>query len=399
MARLDALTGNECAAQAARLCRVDTVVGYPITPQSSVVESIAAMVANGKMSSKFITPESEHSVMSILKGAGMMGERVFTATSGQGLAYMYEPYFSMSTARIPMVMALATREMISPVTVWSGLQDAHSVRDAGWIHLYAADNQEILDSIIQGYLIAEHPDVIIPVHVCYDGFYLSHQTAEVVVPDQEAVDAFLPPCALTQMLDVNDPAMVDSNTPGDLMMEYREDHLASMRRALDVIAEVDAAFAAGFGRSHAGLLETYRTDDAEEIVVTIGAMSGTAKDAVDAARAKGRSVGLIRVRCLRPFPAKALGALLAGRKAVGVVDRSVSFGWSAGIVYQETLAALGLAGIAVPTLSAIGGLGGADIREEHLARVLDLIHDCALAGRSRQDAVWMNHELLSAQRR
>ncbi|WP_338669687.1 hypothetical protein [Pseudodesulfovibrio methanolicus] len=390
----DALTGNECAAHAVRLCRVDRVVGYPITPQSSVVEYIAAMVANGEMSSEFVAPESEYAVMSILKGAGIMGERVFTATSGQGLAFMYEPYFSTSTARIPMVMAIANREMISPVTVWSGLQDAHSVRDAGWIHLYAESNQEILDSIIQGYMIAEHPDVMIPVHVCYDGFYLSHQSAVVNMPDQAQVDTFLPAPNVRQMLDVNEPRMVDGNTPGDLMMEYREDHLWSMKRALDVVEEANDRFAEIFGRNYGGLLDTYRLDDADEVLVVIGALSGAAKDAVDDARGRGAKVGLIRIRCLRPFPSAKLGELLAGRKAVGVVDKSVNFGWSSGIVYQEVLGALGQARLSVPTLSAIGGLGGSDIRREHISQVIKLVHECARTDRSLTEAVWLRPDML-----
>jgi pyruvate ferredoxin oxidoreductase alpha subunit/phenylglyoxylate dehydrogenase alpha subunit len=293
-----------------------------------------------------------------------------------------------------MVMAIANREMISPVTVWSGLQDTHSVRDAGWIHLYAESNQEILDSIIQGYMIAEHPDVMIPVHVCYDGFYLSHQSAVVSMPDQEQVDAFLPAPNVRQMLDVNAPCMVDGNTPGDLMMEYREDHLWSMKQALSVIEQADAKFAEVFGRSYGGLLDTYRLEDADEVLVVIGALSGAAKDAVDDARSQGRKVGLIRVRCLRPFPSIQLGELLAGRKAVGVVDKSVNFGWSSGIVYQEVLGALGKARLNVPTLSAVGGLGGADIRKDHVARVIDLVHECAQHDKSLEDTVWLRPDML-----
>ena len=247
MSMIDALTGNECVAEAVRLCRPDIIAAYPITPQSVVVELLASMVADGKLGSKVVDVESEHSSMSVVKGAAMLGKRVFTATAGQGLAYMYEPYFSMSTMRFPMVMTLACREMISPGTVWCGLQDALSVRDAGWMQVFCENNQEILDMVIQGYRIAEDHGVLIPINVCYDGFYLSHQTERVELPEPSEVDAYLPPIDLPQYLDVNEPAIVDPNTVGSFLIRYREDHLACMQHAKSVIADANREFAARFG--------------------------------------------------------------------------------------------------------------------------------------------------------
>ena len=174
MGKIVAMTGNTAAYTGAALCRPDLIAAYPITPQSSVVEGLAGMVYNGKLDSNFVQVESEHSAMSVVQGAAAAGGRVFTATSAQGLALMYEPYFRMSTLRIPMVMALATREMTSPETIWSGQQDAMSVREAGWIQMFCESNQEILDMMLQAYMIAEDPRVQLPVNVCYDGFYSSH---------------------------------------------------------------------------------------------------------------------------------------------------------------------------------------------------------------------------------
>ena len=389
MGKVDALTGNECVAEAIRLCKPDLIAAYPITPQSSVAEKIAAMVANGELESTVCDVESEHSAMSILKGAAMVGKRVFTATAGQGLALMYEPYFSMGTMRIPMVMALACREMISPVTVWSGLQDALSVRDCGWMQVFCETNQEILDMIIQGYKISEDKDVCIPINVCYDGFYLSHQTQRVEIPEQDTVSAYLPPYSYQQLLDVKNPRVVDPNTTGRLMMEYREDHVAGMKAALDVIEAANADFAKRFGRDWGGAVDTYRMGDAETVLVTIGCMTGTAREVVDMMRAKGHKLGLVKIRFVRPFPDKKVAELLKGRKAVGVVDKSVCFGRRKGIVYEEVMAALAEHGVTLPSVAFIAGLGGYDIRTEHLIYAAQTIQERASAGKSLEDVIFL----------
>ena len=338
MGKLVAMTGNTAAYTGAALCRPDLIAAYPITPQSSVVEGLAGMVYNGKLDASFVQVESEHSAMSVVQGAAAAGGRVFTATSAQGLALMYEPYFRMSTLRIPMVMALATREMTSPETIWSGQQDAMSVREAGWIQMFCESNQEILDMMLQAYRIAEDPRVQLPVNVCYDGFYSSHLIEGLDIPSQAEADAFLPAYAGKTYLDPGQPAALDPLTPGELMMHYRKNHLDAMKAAQEVIEEVDAKFASQFGRSYGGLIEEYKTEDADIVIVTIGGMSGTGKDAVDAAREKGVKAGLIKLRFVRPFPAEKLAAALRGKKAFAVVDRSVSFGWSCGPMYMETRA-------------------------------------------------------------
>lgn len=351
------LTGNYAAAEAAALCRPDLIAAYPITPQSSVVEHLAEMVHGGRLDSDLVQVESEHSAMSVVQGAAAGGGRVFTATSAQGLALMYEPYFRMSTLRLPMVMAIATREMTSPESIWSGQQDVMSLREAGWIQLFCDSNQEIVDMIIQGYMIAEHPEVSIPVNVCYDGFYSSHLTSGVDMPTQSEVDAFLPPHSLNHqaLLDPDAPLALDPMTPGELLMHYRKNHLAAMQRALKVIDEVDAKFAESFGRSYGGVLSEYRMEDAEIAVVTVGGMTGAGMDAVDEARERGIRAGLVKLRAIRPFPAARLAKALSGVRAFCCVDRSVSFGWNCGPMYVETRAAL--AGAADrASFSAIGAL-------------------------------------------
>ena len=366
------LTGNYAAAEAAALCRPDLIAAYPITPQSSVVEHLAEMVHGGRLDADLVQVESEHSAMSVVQGAAAGGGRVFTATSAQGLALMYEPYFRMSTLRLPMVMAIAAREMTSPESIWSGQQDVMSVRDAGWIQIFCDSNQEIADMIIQGYMIAEHPEVCIPVNVCYDGFYSSHLTSGVDMPTQEEVDEFLPPHSLNHaaLLDPAAPLALDPMTPGELLMHYRENHLSAMQKALEVIDEVDAKFKAAFGRGYGGVLSQYRMEDAELAIVVTGGMTGAGMDAVDEARERGLRVGLVKLRAIRPFPAVKLAAALNGVKAFCVVDRSVSFGWNCGPMFVETRAALD--GKAEPgCFSAIGGLGGADISVADFAKAID----------------------------
>ena len=387
MSEVKALTGNKCAACGAALCRPDLIAAYPITPQSSVVETLADMVYSGELDSRMVQVESEHSAMSVVQGAAAAGGRVFTATSAQGLALMYEPYFRMSTLRLPMVMAIATREMTSPETIWSGQQDAMSVREAGWIQCFCETNQEILDMILQGYMLAEDSRVLIPVNVCYDGFYSSHLVERVELPSQADADAFLPPYSLPAKLDPRTPQALDPMTPGELLMKYRRDHLESMKAALAVIDEVDAKFAAAFGRSYGGCVDTYRMEDADFALVTVGGMTGTARDAVDEARERGIRAGVVKLRFIRPFPAERIKEALTGVKGFAVVDRSVSFGWNAGPMYVETCAALGEAVAGKAHFSAIGGLGGADISMAHMERVIEALAAAAAPG--GRDTLWL----------
>lgn len=373
MKNIKVLDGNHAAAIGAILSRPDVVAAYPITPQTPLVQHFSQYVADGVMNSTIVEPESEHSAMSVLTGASLAGARTFTATSSQGLALMYEPYFRVSTMRLPIVMNIVNREMISPQSVWGGPQDSLTVRDAGWIQIYVEDNQEILDMTIQAFKIAENKDVLLPINICYDGFYLSHMTEGVEVPMQEEVNEFLPPYKPTHVkLDPETPMAVDPLTPGNYLQYYRELHMQAMDNAKRVIKEVNDEFAEKFGRDYFGLVEPYRMEDAEYVLVTLGSLTGSARIAIDMAREKGVKCGLIKIRSLRPFPVDEVRELLKDAKAIGVIDRNVSFGWHTGIVYQEIKSAISNLGT-IPTIPFIGGLGGEDLTTDLMVEALDSV--------------------------
>jgi pyruvate ferredoxin oxidoreductase alpha subunit/phenylglyoxylate dehydrogenase alpha subunit len=389
--------GNEAAAIGVALARPDVVAVYPITPQSSLVEYLSQMIADGRLKADLLNVEGEHAVMCGLQGVALAGGRTFTATCGPGIAFMFEPYVRTPGLRLPMVASLVTRDLLSPQCVWGGQQDAMVVREAGWIQMYCETVQEILDTTVMAYKIAEHRDVMLPVNVCHDGNYLSFGVTRIELPEQRDVDEFLGPPSINWhiALDPSRPMGVDPLTGGaggvgpKLFVRYRKGQCRGMQNALRVIRETHAEWGKRFGRYHAPLVEEYRLDDARYALVTIGSMTGAAKDAVDAAREAGEPVGLIKIKTFRPFPIEAMTAALAKVERIGVVDRSVSFGWNAGPVYQETLGALYHTGRAIPALSFIGGLAGADITAEHFARAIALTRELAWDGKPREP-VWLN---------
>jgi phenylglyoxylate dehydrogenase alpha subunit len=389
--------GNESAAWGVALAKPDMVAVYPITPQSSLAEYISQFVADGIIKADLMDVEGEHSVLSVLQGACLAGARTFTASCGQGLAFMFEPYFRTPPLRLPIVMSIVTRDGITPQCVWGGQQDAMTVREAGWIHMFCEDGQEILDTVVMAYKIAEHRDVMVPVNVNHDGNYLSYGVEKVELPDQEEVNAFLGEKNTNWhvALDPERPMGVDPLTGGAggagpaLFVRYRKGLCKGMQNALRVITEVHEEWGRRFGRYYAPLVEEYRLEDAEFAVMTIGSMTGAAKDAVDAMRDAGERVGLIKIKTFRPFPLEALKKALAKVKAVGVVDRSVSFGWNCGPMYQETLSALYFLAERIPAVSFIGGLAGADITVEDFKRVIETTKR-ALRGEVIQGPVWLN---------
>lgn len=390
MSQVEVLNGNMAAAHAARLARPAVIAAYPITPQTPVVEYLTQFHADGLLECEMSEVESEHSAMSILTGASLTGVRCYTATSSQGLALMYEPYFRASTLRLPIVMNIVNREMISPQTVWGGPQDSLTLRDAGWIQLYVEDNQEILDTTIQAFLIAEHPDVLLPVNVCYDGFYLSHMSERVELPLAKDVDAYLPPYRSRHIiLDPTQPMAVDPLTNGRLLMEYRRKHLAAQQAALGVIEQADADFARRFGRSWGGLVEEYRTEDAEYLMISLGSVCGALRECVDAFRARNVRVGLLKIRSLRPFPRERVIRALEGKKGFGVLDRNVSFGTNTGILYQEVRAALYSSHTRYPSAAFIGGLGGEDLTLEIVTSAIEETIQCVQSGTIAEKASWL----------
>lgn len=394
MAKVEVINGNKAAAIGAALARPGVIAAYPITPQTPIVEYLAQFKIDGEIDATLSEVESELSAMSVITGASLGGSRTFTATSSQGLALMYEPYFRASTLRLPIVMCIANREMISPQTLWGGPQDSLTIRDAGWLQIYVENNQEILDTVIQAFKIAEDKRVLLPINICYDGFYLSHMSERVEIPEKELVDKFLPPYKPEHIkLDPEIPMAVDPLTNGYLLTEYRFKHMDSQKNALKVIEEVEKEYEQLFGRGYGGLLEEYRTEDAEYVIVTMGSMSGAAKEAIDQKRKQGVRVGLLRLRVIRPFPAERISKVLKGKKAFGVVDRNVSFGWNHGITYQEINSAMYRFNGDTPSLPFIGGLGGEDLRIDHFEFAINKIIEFAEEPQTCKETIWLNKEL------
>lgn len=389
--------GNEAAAWAVAAAHVDMVAVYPITPQSSLVENLAKFIADGRITAELVDVEGEHSVLSVLHGACLAGARTYTASCGPGLAFMFEPYLRTPGMRLPIVMSIVTRDTLSPQTVWGGQQDAMSVRDVGWIHMYCESVQEVLDTTIMAYRVAEHRDVMLPVNVNHDGNYLSFGAARVELPDPHEVSAFLGEKNVNwhAALDPQRPMAIDPLTGGAggagpaMFVRYRKGQCRGMQNALSVVEDVHEEWGRRFGRYHAPLIEQYRMDGADYAIMTIGSMTGAAKDAVDAARDRGAMVGLIKVKTFRPFPARAVAAALDSVQAVGVVDRSVSFGWNCGPLFQDTIGALNVLPRRLPAMSFIGGLAGADLTVDHFARVIE--RTARLARDATPEAtVWLN---------
>jgi pyruvate ferredoxin oxidoreductase alpha subunit/phenylglyoxylate dehydrogenase alpha subunit len=389
--------GNEAAAWGVALARPDVVAVYPITPQSSLVEYVSQFIADGVMDAELMNVEGEHSVLSALHGAALAGARTYTATCGPGLAFMFEPYWRTPGMRLPIVASLVTRDGITPQCVWGGQQDAMTVKETGWIHIYCETVQEVLDTLVMAYRIAEHPDVMLPVNINHDGNYLSYGVTRVEVPAQAAVDEYLGEKSVNWhvALDPLRPMAVDPLTGGaggpgpSMFVSYRKGLCQGMQNALSVIEQAHDEWGQRFGRHYAPLVEEYRLEDADYALVTIGSMSGAAKDAVDQAREQGERVGIIKIKTFRPFPVAAMTRALARVEAVGVVDRSVHYGWNCGPVYQEILSCLHRTGQAIACASFIGGLAGADLTHEHFHRVIRATASLE-PGLEPDGPVWLN---------
>jgi len=378
--QLKVLTGNAAAAYAVALCRPDVISAYPITPQTELVEVLYRLMAEGQLECEAVEPEGEHSVMSILIGASSAGARTFTATSAQGLFFMFEPYISAATQRLPIVLVNVNREILPPTTVSGSGQDIMLVKDAGWIQIHVESCQEIIDSIIMAFRLAEDPEIWLPVQVCYDGYYLSYRSEPVYLPAQEKVDQFLPRNQITPRLDPQSPMTAAPFVSPEMLTEYRVKHMAALQRSKAKLEDIEREFEQVFGRSYGGQIEEYRCEDAEIVLVTMDSCVGTARVIVDQKRDKGIKVGLIKVRMFRPFPWERLVDALRGRKAIGVVDRNVCFGWNCGHLILELKAVLSELEERIPMVNFIGGLNGGDITLQHMERVIDTTNLAAQGG-------------------
>ncbi len=391
--KVSVMTGNVAAANIARLCRPEVVACYPITPQSEVAESMSSFVADGSLDAEIVEVEGENSAMNVVLAASVAGARTFTATSSYGLVYMYDAMMQASGYRAPVVMVNVNRETPGIHAVSSGQQDMISTRDSGWVQIIVENNQEIIDQIIMAYRLAEDFDIQLPVMVNYDGYYLSYLAEAVEMPDQADVDAFLAPLKnQPQRPRIIPGKSTGCGTHGIEMgyVEARYKHWSALERAKQKVDDIDKEFGEYFGRSYGGQIEEYRLDDADIAIVTSGSAAGTAKTVVDAKRNEGVKVGLVKIRLFRPFPEERLTKALKGKKAIGVIDRSVCFGWKYGPMCTELKAITPSIG-AVPILSYIDGLANLDITTPHISRVVDEVN-AAAKGKAYQDVTWIPME-------
>jgi pyruvate/2-oxoacid:ferredoxin oxidoreductase alpha subunit len=386
------ITGNAAAAIAAKLARPDVVAAYPITPQTEVIEQISSFHASGEMDCELITVEGENSAMNAVMAASLAGARVFTASSSWGLVFMYDAVLATAGARAPVVMVNVNRETPGIIAVSSGQQDMISTRDAGWIFLIAENCQEILDLVLQAYRLAEDYDIQVPVMVHYDGFFLSYLSEGVDIPEQETVDRFLSVLASQPKRTVLRPGeKLGVGTHGILggYMELRHKHVTAMERSKAKFDAIDQEFADVFGRSYGGMLEEYRTDDADVVLVGSGSMCGTIKSVIDDRREKGERIGLVKIRMYRPFPHQALIKALKGKKAIGVVDRSLAFGFDGGPIYTE-LKAFETRLNGAKLVSFIDGIANTDITKTTVEQMIRTTKDLA-DGKDVPEVTWVSY--------
>jgi pyruvate ferredoxin oxidoreductase alpha subunit len=359
---------SDAVARAAMLARPSVVPMYPITPQTHIVERLASFISDGKLNAEIIHCESEHSAISAAIGASAAGARVFTATASQGLALMHEIVFIASGMRIPIVMAVANRALSAPINIWNDQQDSISERDSGWIQLYVETAQEALDTTIMAYKIAENRNVLLPVMVCLDGFTLSHVFEAADIPEQNEVDRFLPKYGPTDKLDPKNPKSFGPISFPNTFTGFRKMQDEAMERSAGIIENVNSEFKKSFSRSYGdGLVETYLIEDAEYALVALGSTCGTIRAVIDEMRAKGKKYGMIKVKCLRPFPGKEIIEASKNLGGIAVLDRNIAPG-AGGAVFTEIKAILPEKKIS----GVILGLGGKDIKIEDIKKSFEI---------------------------
>ncbi|HON81525.1 MAG TPA: pyruvate ferredoxin oxidoreductase [Methanoregulaceae archaeon] len=364
---LEIMEGSHAVARSVGLCRPEVIAAYPITPQTHIVEALADMVADCSIDAEYMTVESEFSALSACLGASAAGSRVYSATTSQGLALMFEVCFNCAGMRFPVVMSIVNRAMGAPLSIWNDQQDSISLRDSGWMQLYAEDNQEAADLHYIAYRVAEDHRILLPAFVCFDGFILSHTYEPVDMLTREQADSYLPPFNPYHRLDASDPISFGLFAAPDYYMEFRYVIDQAMHQARSVIPEAGKVFSEMFGRDYTGLTEAYRLDDADCAIVAMGSICGTVKDAIDEMRNAGKKVGLLKIRAFRPFPKKEVQKALAGVSTVAVLDKNISLG-SKGAVALEIRDAL--YGSQVPVFDYIIALGGRDVRKKDIAAVV-----------------------------
>lgn len=360
------IEGSEAMAEAIALCRPDVICAYPITPQTHIVEGLGRLVKNGDLKAEFINVESEFAALSVAIGASAAGARAYTATASQGLLYMAEAVYNAAGLGLPIVMTLGNRAIGAPINIWNDHSDAMSMRDAGWIMLFAESNQEAVDLHIQAFRLAEQ--LSCPVMVCVDGFILTHAVERVDIPEQEQVDAFLPPYEPVQVLDPLDPVSIGAMVGPEAFTEVRYLAHHKQLRALELIPELAAEFQAEFGRPAGGLARPYRCEGAETILVAMGSVNGTIKDVVDDLRDKNVPVGVVDLCTFRPFPSTQLRDVLKDARRVIVLEKALSPGMGGNLASNVRMA---MRGLGTPVFTVVAGLGGRAITRASLHGLID----------------------------
>lgn len=379
--KLMALEGDNAIAEAMRQINPDVVAAYPITPQTEIVMTFSEFVSQGRVDTEFIPVESEHAALSACIGAALAGARTQTATCGPGLALMWEMLWVASGWRLPIVMHITNRAFNTPLNILCSHDDSMGSRDACWIQLYAETQQEVYDNVLQAVRIAEHPDVLLPVMCCLDGFVLSHTLAPVeILPDeavQEWVGQYTPRYSV---LDVDHPVTYGAADFTDYYFEHKRPQWEAMEKAKKVILETGEAYGRLTGRPYHEI-DTYGLEDAEVAIVILGATAGAVRIAVDQLRAKGIRAGMLKIRCFRPFPAEAVAEALRGKQAVAVLERTGFFGAQGNPVFTEVATALYLKRIQTHLVNYIFGLGGRDTVPEQICSVFDDLINMVQSGR------------------
>lgn len=382
-----ALTGNEAASLAMKQINPDVCAAYPITPATEVMQIFAQYVADGQCKTELVTVESEHSAMSATIGAAAAGARSMTATSSQGLALMWEMLYIASGLRLPIVMPMVNRALSAPINIHCDHSDSMGARDAGWIHIFCENAQEVYDSTIQAIRISEHADVLLPSMVNYDGFIISHAMEPVDTYTDEEVQKFIGPYKPTyQLLDVDNPITVGAIDLTDYYFEHKRSQVEPTFHACKIIEEIGAEFGKQFGRKY-GLFEEYKLDDAEIAIVVLGSTAGTAKVVIDELRAKGVKAGMLKLRIFRPFPHKQIADALSNVKAVAVLDRSEGMAAMGGPVFAEVRSALYDYDKRPITVDYVYGLGGRDITLDHIRSVYGDLQRFAAEGKPTVDSI------------
>lgn len=377
------LTGNEAVALAMKQIDPDVVAAYPITPQTDIVQSFSSFVADGRVRTQFVTVESEHSAMSATLGASAAGARAMTATSSQGLALMHEVLYITSSLRLPVVMPVVNRALSGPINIHCDHSDTMGSRDCGWIQLFSENAQEAYDNTLQAVRIAEHPDVLLPVMVCQDGFTISHCVENLEVLDDDVVREFIGEYRPDHyLLDLKRPFSIGTFALQNYYFEFKRQQADAMERSPGVIQEIGKEFGRLTGREY-GLFEAYRLEDAEIAVVVLSSTAGTAKDVVDELRDEGIRAGLLKPRVFRPFPHRELAGALGHVKALAVMDRADSFSTQGGALFMELRSAMYDLPSRPPMVDYIFGLGGRDVGVEDVRRVYRDLQDLARTGRYR----------------